>query len=314
MSWIERKSMIDPISSPNPSGGTSCRGNGGQPARPAPAESMTRPRIRFSLRSKRCVALSMMPPGAAMGRLPYVQEMERFLLESQKQTVMATAQAVGTARMIDPSSFGLPSRETQCGGGDTLAAEPNEATGPPVGRDPGGRRRRAQRGGGDPQGARPQPFAGYGSQIANLKVGSLVPAAPSHRRNRSSDGGWLQQSWHRLLASAGAASRRAWRIHRAVDEGCAGAQPRRSHALLGASSAAASNSDGVRVIVLAAQPDLERRPRWRGRWWWRNHHLILGAQPGAEAPAVVTTSVWSIPTVAAAGFASRAFVADPPPA
>ena len=212
---------------------------------------MTRPRIRFSLRSKPRAALHD-AAGAAVGRLPVrAQEMERFLLESQRQSVMSTARAVGTALHDRPELFGLPSRRSA--EFDPWAPLlPNEALlAPAVGLDPGGRR----------SGAREVEAILRGLDrsrsriwVADRDLQVLARAgSPSHRRNRSRTAAGCKSRG--IACWPGWCRRRARNTSSGSIREPLARSPEISSAFLGASSVwVRGTGDGRPSIVAAAQP------------------------------------------------------------
>ena len=180
---------------------------------------------------------------------------------------MSTARAVGTAPHDRPELFGLPSRRS-AGAFDPWALLPNEALLAPavvsIWRAAAAPARREAILGGSTAAVR-----GYGSQIATCRC-LLVPAASSHRRNRSRTAAGCKSRgiacWH--LAGAAAAPG----IHRAGRPGAAGAQPEISSAFLGASSVGARHRRRRPSIVAAAQR-CGSATRCSGWWWWKKRPI-----------------------------------------
>ena len=263
---------------------------------------MTRPRIRFSLRSKLAL-LSMMLLALPWVGYQYVQEMERFLLESQRQSVMSTARAVGTALHDRPELFGLPSRRSA--ELDPLGSLlPNEALlAPAVGLDPGGRRSGAREVEAILKGldrSRSRIWVADRDLQVLARAGSLKPPPEPQQ-----DGGWLQQSWHRLLAWLVPPPRQEY-IER-VDQEPLARSPEISSAFLGASSVwVRVTGDGRPSIVAAAQPV------WVGDQVLgvvvveETTHSILSLRNQAlERLMLLTLTGFVITAVLVLGFASR---------
>lgn len=74
------------------------------------ADPVPRSRIRFTLRSKLAL-LSLVLLALPWVGYRYVQEMEHFLLDAQRQSVQATARAVATALHERPELFGVAPRQ-----------------------------------------------------------------------------------------------------------------------------------------------------------------------------------------------------------
>lgn len=211
---------------------------------------MSGPRIRFSLRSKLAL-LSMVLLALPWVGYRYVQEMERFLLESQRQSVMSTARAVGTALHDRPELFGLPPRRFSevYPLGSMLPGEELLDPGPKLplqARRSGAHEVEAILKGLDRSASRIW-VADRDLQVL-ARAGSLKPP-PEPRL----DGGWLQQAWHRLLAWLVPPPRQEY-IER-VDQEPLARSPEISSAFLGASSVwVRGTGDGRPSIVAAAQP------------------------------------------------------------
>lgn len=263
---------------------------------------MTRPRIRFSLRSKLAL-LSMMLLALPWVGYQYVQEMERFLLESQRQSVMSTARAVGTALHDRPELFGLPSRRSA--ELDPLGSLlPNEALlAPAVGLDPGGLRSGAREVEAILKGldrSRSRIWVADRDLQVLARAGSLKPPPEPQQ-----DGGWLQESWHRLLAWLVPPPRQEY-IER-VDQEPLARSPEISSAFLGASSVwVRGTGDGRPSIVAAAQPV------WVGDQVLgvvvveETTHSILSLRNQAlERLMLLTLTGFVITAVLVLGFASR---------
>ena len=228
---------------------------------------MTRPRIRFSLRSKLAL-LSMMLLALPWVGYQYVQEMERFLLESQRQSVMSTARAVGTALHDRPELFGLPSRRSA--ELDPLGSLlPNEALlAPAVGLDPGGRRSDAREVEAILKGldrSRSRIWVADRDLQVLARAGSLKPPPEPQQ-----DGGWLQSrgiacwpGWCRRRArnTSSRSIRSRWR-----------AAPRSRVPSSVPAAWVRGTGDGRPSIVAAAQP-VWVGDQVLGWWWWKKRPI-----------------------------------------
>ena len=262
---------------------------------------MGRERIRFSLRSKLAL-LSMVLLALPWVGYRYVQEMERFLLESQRQAVMSTARAVGTALHDRPALFGVAPQRFS--GVDPLGSmlPGEELLDPGITLRPGPRR----------NGAREVEAILKGLDRSSSRIwvvdrelkvlaraGSLRPPEPRP------DGGWLQQAWHRLLAWLVPPPRQAY-IER-VDQEPLARSPEISSAFLGASSVwVRGTGDGRPSIVAAAHPV------WVGDQVLgvvvveETTHSILSLRNQAlERLMLLTLTGFVITAVLVLGFASR---------
>ena len=70
------------------------------------------PRVRFSLRPKLAL-LTLVVLALPWAGMLYVNEVERFLLEGQEQTLLATARAVATALHERPQLLSVSARESE---------------------------------------------------------------------------------------------------------------------------------------------------------------------------------------------------------
>jgi len=270
--------------------------------------------FRFSLRLKLAlVALSLLV-------LPwvgyqYVQELERFMLDAQKQALLATARAVATALHERPQLMRLKPGEsaTRQAAEDNLkqAAELADRTGEPVVVEVIGR-----------ESAPPERqsvveieaiLRGLERSTARIWVvnrelkllalaGSLKPKAQAEAGESAKDAGRI---WRDMLARI--LPRPAEDFDEALDEDVLGTGREVAHALLGASATRLRNSaDGRAVIVSAAHPIWSGDTVAGAVVVEETTHSILSVRNQALERLLLTTiAVFALAAAVLLGFATR---------
>lgn len=274
-------------------------------------------RIRISLRAKLAlVALSLLALPWVGYR--YVQEMERFLLEGQKQALVATARAVATALHERPQLMGFSPAA------DSEARQAAEAR----------LRRSAEQGaeeGGDAAGTPPageigresamteqQSVAEINAILRGLERSSAriwvvnrelkLLALAGSLKPQSAEGGEksaVERGWHALLARI--IPRPAEDFDDAIDEDVLASGREMTRALLGAAaSRVRKTADGRAVIVSAAHPIWSRDNVVGAVMVEETTHSILSVRNQAlERLLVVTLTVFAVAAVVLLGFATR---------
>ena len=276
--------------------------------------------FRFSLRLKLAlVALSLL--ALPWVGYQYVQEMERFLLEAQKQTLTATAQAVATALHERPQLMRLKPGENAVrqAAEDSLrqAAELAERSGMPVVVEEIGRESAM---------TERQSVAEINAILKGLErstariwvvnrelkllalAGSLKPKAQPAEPAVSAERVWrdiLASIWRDILSRI--LPRPAEDFDEALDEDVLGTGREVAHALLGAPATRLRNSaDGRAVIVSAAHPIWSGDTVAGAVVVEETTHSILSVRNQALERLLLTTIVvFALTAVVLLGFATR---------
>lgn len=268
--------------------------------------------FRFTLRLKLAlVALTLLALPWVGYR--YVQEMERFLLEAQRQALLATARAVATALHERPQLMRLkvaeasPARQAA---EDSLkqAAELADKSGQPVVVEEIGR---------ESVTSEQQSVAEINAILRGLErstgriwvvnrelkllalAGSLKPKVPAE------NGEGAARLWRDILARI--VPRPAEDFDEALDEDVLGTGREIAHALLGAPATRLRNSaDGRAVIVSAAHPIWSRDNVVGAVVVEETTHSILAVRSQAlERLLLATIAVFALVAAALLGFATR---------
>ena len=182
---------------------------------------------------------------------------------------MSTARAVGTALHDRPELFGLPSRRSA--ELDPLGSLlPNEALlAPAVSLDPGGRRSGAREVEAILKGldrSRSRIWVADRDLQVLARAGSLKPPPEPQQ-----DGGWLQQSWHRLLAWLVPPPRQEY-IEQVDQEPLARSPRSRVPSSVPAACGCEAPATGVRASSLRRNR-YGSATRCSGWWWWKKRPI-----------------------------------------
>lgn len=257
-------------------------------------------RFRFTLRAKLAL-LSLVLLALPWAGWRYVQEMERFLLDAQRESVMALARAVATALHDRPELFGKPSRQFS-EVAPQVSVLPGEELLGLAGLRP------ARRGAAEAEAI----LKGLERSTSRIwvadrrlevlaRAGSLTAPPPA-----PDDGaGWLRRTWRRLIAWWLPPPRQDY-IAR-VDEEPLARAAEIGNAFLGVPGVwLRSTGDGRPGIVAAAHPVWVGDQVWGAVVVEETTHSILSLRNRAlERLSLVTLAVVGLIAVLVLGFASR---------